>query len=140
MSFYEHFRNFQENWYHMSSCFATRSCALSLWIIWNCFSWMFSWYWSWNADGKRFGLKKNFEFKNYNGFLHNDVFSQVLGSVITGSRHNAIQSISPATSKMLLKTVIIFYSLIWILKNWHFFPLLNGFSGQRFWGYKSRIT
>ena len=57
-------------------------------------------------------LKKNFEFKNYNGFLHNDVFSQVLGSVITGSRHNAIQSISPATSKMLLKTVIIFYSLI----------------------------
>ena len=48
-------------------------------------------------------FKKNFELKN------NDVFSQVLGSVITGSRHNAIQSISPATSKMLLKTVIIFY-------------------------------
>ena len=29
----------------------------------------------------------------------------VLGSVISGSRHNAIQAISPATSKMLLKTV-----------------------------------
>ena len=36
-------------------------------------------------------------------------FFQVLGSVITGSRHNAIQAISPATSKMLLKTVMIYY-------------------------------